>query len=282
VPEAERETARHRGYAPDVRWHVRKSGERFWLDGAAWPLRDARGDETGFLKVGRDATQARRAELMMQEAVERQALVTREVGHRIKNNLAIVSSLLTLQARNTASEETRTALSDARGRIEAIAQVHDQLWRQEQSETIDLDAYLRDLCERVQRTMPHHRLTYTGGGCQAPVPIDGAVTMSLIVNELITNAAKYAYPEQEGGPIAVRLSCDTGESLRIEVADTGVGIPKDIAAGELTSGSLGMRMLRTLSRQLDAELAIDTGAGGTRVAVTVPNAANGSEIGAPA
>jgi two-component sensor histidine kinase len=278
MPEAERQAARQRGYAPDVRWHVRKSGERFWLDGAAWPLRDASAYETGFLKVGRDATQARQAELLMQQAVERQAFLTREVGHRIKNNLAIVTSLLTLQARNAGSEETRTALSDARGRIEAIAQVHDQLWRQEQSETINLDAYLRDLCARVQRTMPQHRLTYSGDGeTPVPVPIDDAVTVSLIVNELITNAAKYAYPEQEGGPIAVGLSSHTGQSLRIEVADTGVGIPREIAAGEIKAGSLGMRMLRNLSRQLDAELAIDTGSGGTRVVVTIPSATKASE-----
>ena len=96
-----------------------------------------------------------------------------------------------------------------------------------QLRTRQLNALAPACVSTVQKMMPQHRLTYSGGGCSVPVPIDDAVTMSLIVNELITNAAKYAYPEQEGGHIAVRLSCETGQGLRIEVADSGPGIPDE-------------------------------------------------------
>ncbi|HZH27611.1 MAG TPA: PAS domain S-box protein [Azospirillaceae bacterium] len=271
VPAWERETALRDGHAPDMRWHLRKDGDRIWVDGAAWPLHDPEGRETGFLKIGRDETARRQAELLMQNAVERQAFLTREVGHRVKNNLTIITSLLSLQARNTANAETRAALDDARGRINAIAQVHDLLWRQGQGqgEAIDLDAFLHELCEGVQRTVPHHRIQFGGNG-SVMVPIDRAVTISLLVNELVTNAVKYAYPEEEGGLVAVSLRRMGRGMLCLEVADNGVGLPSDIAEGGVKEGSFGTRLLRTFTRQLGAEMEIDAGAGGTRVALTMP------------
>ena len=274
VPAWEREAALRDGHAPDMRWHLRKGGDRIWVDGAAWPLHDPEGRGTGFLKIGRDETARRQAEILMQNAVERQAFLAREVGHRVKNNLTIITSLLSLQARNTANAETKAALDDARGRINAIAQVHDQLWRQGQGETIDLDAFLHELCEGVQRTVPHHRIQFGGNG-PVMVPIDRAVTISLLVNELVTNAVKYAYPEEEGGLIAVSLRRQGGETLRLEVADNGVGLPSDIAEGGVKEGSFGTRLLRTFTRQLGAEMEIDARAGGTRVALTMPISPDG-------
>jgi PAS domain S-box-containing protein len=270
VPEAERETARRDGHAPDRRWHLRRGGERFWVDGSTWPLHDSAGREIGFLKVGRDDTKRREAELIVREAAERQALLTREVGHRVKNNLAIIASLLSLQARSATQEETRRALGDARGRIDAIAQVHDHLWRRSHGEAVELDDFLRDLCERIQQAVPHHRVAYEGAGGPVVVDVDRAVALSLVVNELITNAVKYAYPGDEGGPVDVSLARVAGGRLRIVVADRGGGMPEDIAQGGVKEGSLGARMLRTYARQLDAELSIDSGPGGTRVTLVLP------------
>jgi two-component sensor histidine kinase len=267
VPAQELATARAQGHAPDQRWHIRKSGERFWVDGSTWPLRHPNGEEIGFLKIGRDDTVRRKAELLLQEAAERQEMITREVGHRVKNNLAIVTSLLSLQARNTANEETRAALSDARTRIEAIAQVHDQLWRQDQAETIDLDAFLRDLCAKVQEAVPHHRIDYEGE--PVTVGIDRAVSISLLVNELITNAVKYAYPDTEGGPIRVSLRPAGADCLRLEVSDRGRGMPENIVTGA-SEGSFGTKLLRTFARQLDASLDIDSHAHGTRLTLIIP------------
>jgi PAS domain S-box-containing protein len=266
----ERDAARRQGSAADNRCYVRRDGERFWLEGAAWPLHDSAGRETGILKVGRDDTARRKTDLLMRDAVDRQAFLTREVGHRIKNNLAIVASLLSLQARNAGSEETRTALDDARGRIDAIAQVHDQLWRQNQSETIDLDDFLRDLCARVQQAVPHHRIDYAGADGPVTIAIERAVTLSLVVNELVTNAAKYAYPSGEGGPIVVSLGRLEPEVLRLEVADRGIGFAEGAAHGGSGDAGFGTRMLRTLTRQLGATLEVTGDEGGTRVTLIIP------------
>ena len=215
----------------------------------------------GFANLVGGAIERQRGEARLKAALERQDLLTREMSHRVKNSLAVVAGLLALQARGTASEEVKRALGDARARVEAIAQVHDQVWRQPDVTRIELSAFLEALCAKLQESAGAHRLV-----CRAaPLDLsaDLAVPLGLFVNELVTNAIKYAYPADHGdGRGEIRISASAAEdgSLVVTVADDGIGLPEGFDPATERS-SLGMRVVGNLVRQLDGTLRIVPGKG---------------------
>ena len=233
----------------------------------------------GFANLLGGAIERQRTEGLLRAALARQDLLAREMSHRVKNSLAIVASLLALQARSAETgpdgEAVRAALIDARSRVEAIAGVHDQLWQQgdrDRDETpgeIDLAPFLETLTANLQSGAPRHRLVCT----VAPrrIGADQAIPIGLLVNELVTNAIKYAYPEADfpaGGEIRVRAA-RTEEGLTLDVADDGVGLPEDFDIAR-ASRSLGMRVVLNLSRQLGATLTTPRDGQGAHFHLAVP------------
>lgn len=233
----------------------------------------------GFANLLGGAIERQRTESLLRAALARQDLLAREMSHRVKNSLAIVASLLALQARSAEAgpdgEAVRAALIDARSRVEAIAGVHDQLWRQGDGEgdavpgEIDLAPFLQTLTANLQSGAPRHRLVCT----VAPLRIaaDLAIPIGLLVNELVTNAIKYAYPEASrpaGGEIRVRTALAEGR-LVLDVADDGVGLPEDFDIARATR-SLGMRVIANLGRQLGATLTTPRDGPGAHFHLAVP------------
>jgi two-component sensor histidine kinase len=230
----------------------------------------------GFANLLGGAIERQRTEELLRAALARQDLLAREMSHRVKNSLAIVASLLTLQARSAEGEPAvLAALQDARSRVEAIAGVHDQLWRQDGGAgegtpgEIDLAPFLHTLVVNLASGAPAHRLT-----CQAApqrLSADIAIPIGLLINELVTNALKYAYPADRfpgGGDIRVRADRE-GDILRVGVADDGIGLPAGFEIGR-ASKSLGMRVVGSLTRQLGATLTIPPTGRGTAFDLAVP------------
>lgn len=217
----------------------------------------------GFASVLGAAIARQAVEQRLLAAIEHQALMAREVSHRVKNSLALVSGLLSMQARSAGSEETRQALTDAGARIHAISQVHDQLWRSVDLDTVGLDAFLCQLCEGLAESAPRHVIECVAG--PGTVPSDVAIPLGLIVNEFVTNAIKYAYGE-DGGRITVHAEI-ANDQIRLAVADEGHGFDFDAAR---TNRSLGLRVVDSLVRQLGGTL-VDTAEGpGTCLTLTAP------------
>ncbi|SDN66811.1 Two-component sensor histidine kinase, contains HisKA and HATPase domains [Methylobacterium phyllostachyos] len=219
----------------------------------------------GFANLLGGAIERQRTESLLRAALARQDLLAREMSHRVKNSLAIVASLLALQARAAEAEPAvQTALTDARSRVEAIAGVHDQLWRQGDAVAgdgagegvpgeLDLAPFLEKLVANLAGGRPDQRLACTAAPYR--ISADRAIPIGLLVNELVTNALKYAYPPEthpEGGEIRVWAEPRPG-SLVVEVADDGVGLPPDFEIGR-ASKSLGMRVVGSLTRQLGGQL----------------------------
>ncbi len=138
-----------------------------------------------------------------------------------------MAGLLSLQARTTENQQARDALADARSRVEAVAQVHDQLWRQPDLAAVELSGFLESLCEKLRESAPGHAIT-----CRAPampIPADLAIPLGLFVNELVTNAIKYAYPDGHG-PVRVEAEARDEDRVRLSVSDDGVGLPEGFDA----------------------------------------------------
>ena len=236
-----------------------REGAYRWFLSRALPIRDAAGQVVRWFGTNTDVTESREAE-------ERQHLMTQEVSHRVKNSLALVASLLSLQSRSTRSDEARRALEDAYGRVQTIAQIHDRLWRQYDAQCVDLCGFLNELCHKLQETAVEHRLEFHG--TSVTVSTDRAISLGLLLNELVTNAFKYAYPEGGGGPVDVRLTRDDGW-LRIEVADQGVGLPEGFDLAK-PSRSLGSRLIVNTARQLRATIEAGANDPGARFVLTMP------------
>lgn len=220
----------------------------------------------------RAARQLRRLNETLKETVEdkdtllrQQDFLLREVNHRIQNSLQLVSSFLALQVREHRDEKAvAEALEEARRRIKAVGLVHNRLYRADQFETLDLSRYLQELIDEIVQSMGGEwaRGLHTD---LAPVSLHTtrAVSLGLILTELIINAQKYAYGGR-AGPLSIVLEEDR-DRLRLIVADQGAG-----KTGGVTTGGFGSRMMDSLVKQLHGRMEHLPGDPGLRVVVTLP------------
>jgi len=212
------------------------------------------------------AIERQRMEGNLRQALDRQQMLLKEVNHRVNNSLQIVASMLHLQSSVTQSGDVRHELREASSRIAAIARAHQRLYSGERIETLDLGAYLTDVCKDLEESMP---------GCEVEVSAqdgivvrtDRAIPAVLLVNELITNAAKYAYPAGSCR-VWVTLSRGPTDDVMISVRDEGVGLPPGF---DLKSGRrLGMRLVDAFVRQLEGDLQVSRRQPGTEFVLTMP------------
>jgi two-component sensor histidine kinase len=193
-------------------------------------------------------------------AAERELLL-REVNHRVGNSLQIIASLLHLQANSSNQEDVKAALTNAMGRVAAVAQVHRRLYTSHDLKSVLLNQYLDALLEDLRRSAEGNkmsRLTVTA----EPIEIDPdrAVAIGIIVNELVMNAVKYAYPDGSG-PIHVDLR-GQGDELMLSIADDGVGL--NVKTDPRSTG-MGQRIVTAMATKLDASVERDPSHVGTRL-----------------
>ena len=197
------------------------------------------------------AIERQQADAKLQEALEHQALLTREMSHRVKNSLTSVVGLLRVQARTAPSRDVKNALEDASLRVATIAQVHDHLWRSPQIGFVELVDFMNELCKKLKGTMGGHTLH-----CHADpmlLSADHAIPLGLLINELVTNAVKYAYPNGDG---VIEVSArEVDGHLHVEVSDQGVGLPNGFDINEPQS-SLGFKVVLGMVRQLQGHLTV--------------------------
>jgi two-component sensor histidine kinase len=197
------------------------------------------------------AIERQQADARLLEALEHQALLTREMSHRVKNSLTSVVGLLRVQAHSAQTEEVKNALGDAGARVATIAQVHDHLWRGSRIGFIELSDFMTELCKKLTSTTEGHALH-----CHADpmlLSADHAIPLGLLINELVTNAVKYAYPEAAG---VIEVSAREVEGhLHIEVSDQGIGLPDGFDIDQPRT-SLGFKVITSLVRQIEGHLTI--------------------------
>jgi two-component sensor histidine kinase len=193
-------------------------------------------------------------------AAEREMLL-REVNHRVGNSLQIIASLLHLQASSSAQEDVKAALTNAMGRVAAVAQVHRRLYTSQDLNSVLLNQYLDALLEDLRRSAEGNRMSrLTVKAVPIEIDPDRAVAIGIIVNELVMNAVKYAYPDG-AGPIHVALEAQ-GDNLVLSIADDGVGL--NVKADPRSTG-MGQRIVSAMATKLDASVERDPTHAGTRI-----------------
>lgn len=233
-----------------------------------FPLLDAQGRHYATGGIAGDVTEAREALDSVQRALAEREVLLREIHHRVKNNLQIISSLLNLQARQLADPVLRLAFEDCRQRVVSMSLIHDQLYRHADLACINFSAYVHDLV-KLQRTaygLPANRIAAEIDIAVPPVDIAVAVPCGLIVNELFSNACKHAFPASRPGRVHIQMRVD-GNAWELVVSDNGIGTPSD--ATDASSG-LGLQLIAALVRQLHGQLDETAGADGRTTTIRFP------------
>jgi two-component sensor histidine kinase len=211
------------------------------------------------------AIERQRMEVNLRQSLDRQQLLMREANHRVNNSLQIVAAMLHLQSSHTESSDVRNELREAGTRIAAVARAHQKLYISGQIETLDLGAYLTEVCKDITASISTCEINVSAEQ-GIVIPTDRAITIVLLVNELITNAIKHAYPQ---APCRVWVALSRKEEgILVSVRDEGVGLPADF---DVKSGRrLGMRLVKAFTEQLRGELQIVRKEPGIELAVTIP------------
>jgi two-component sensor histidine kinase/sensor domain CHASE-containing protein len=182
-------------------------------------------------------------------------VLLQEVHHRIKNNLQVISSLLTLQALSINDDRVVQLLNDSQHRIEAIALVHDKLYSTTRLSLVDVGEYTRSLIDKLKASMISANSVHVSVKADPMIlEVDRAVPIGLILSELITNALKYAFPNGKPGEISIELRAIGDEQYTIIVRDNGVGFPEDLDIHQATS--LGLQLVTGLTKQLDGTVEV--------------------------
>jgi two-component sensor histidine kinase/PAS domain-containing protein len=246
-------------------------GEQVWVRNITWPVRLLDGS-TIWDGVVLDITTQKQVEQNLQRSLREKEVLLQEIHHRVKNNLQVIASLLDLQALTMTDPQTQAALAESQQRVQAMALVHQQLYHASDLARVDFAAYVQSLTDYLLQ-LNHD----SAGRVQIVLDIgevlldaDTAIPCALIINELVANALKHAFPDERRG--LVTISCHAaaqGDSqIVLEIRDDGVGIAPQAAS---TRGTLGVNLVGTLVRQLHGTLAIESGepgaSGGTRVRV---------------
>ena len=197
-------------------------------------------------------------------ALATRELLLKEVHHRVKNNLQLVSSLLGIQSRRAADPNTRRSLEDASARVTAIAELHRNLYRGDRPDMVEIASYLRQLCADLSSTIPQSAEEVKLSTEPMDLPVDTVVPLALIVSELFTNALKHAGVEGRPGSVSVTQERLPQGGARIVVADSGPGKAPDAVPG------FGTSLIQSLARQIGASITESCDASGTRVTIEVP------------
>lgn len=233
---------------------ISKGSER-WLELFMNPIVDIEGKVTEISLVAHDITEKKKSEKEIVESLKEKEILLKEIHHRVKNNLQVISSILNLQSSFVKDEKILEILDESRNRIRSMAIIHENLYRTTNFSSIDFSNYLQNLASNlissyyVQRGIIHLNTDME----KVELVLDQAIPCGLLVNELITNSIKYAFPVKKEGSIFIGLK-EENETIYIRIEDDGIGLPKDYSISE--SDTLGLQLVSTLVEQLDGEISV--------------------------
>lgn len=232
----------------------RKDGSEFPVEISLSPLDTDQG--TLVISIIRDTTQRRLVEARLRASLQEKEVLLKEIHHRVKNNLQIVSSMLNLQIDRVVDPEALELFKESQTRVRSIALFHEKLYQSRDLTRVDIAEYLRGLATDLFATygVNQDEIALELRTEDVPIGVDAAISCGLIVNELVSNALKHAFPPGRRGTVRVALRRDDGE-VALEVADDGVGMPRDLDFPN--PSTLGLELVCILTEQVRGSIALD-------------------------
>jgi PAS domain S-box-containing protein len=256
-------------YIQNVNEVITKDQKRYWMQWANNPIYDRQGRVKEIQSIGMDITEKKQAEQRIEASLREKEILLKEIHHRVKNNLQIVSSLLNLQSLQIADKALAKSLTTSRNRIHSMALVHEKLYQSENLSRVDFKQYIKELTlylfdsydvkpEKIESHFDLQTVTYA---------VDIAIPCGLIVHELVSNALQHAFPGNRSGTISISLRDENG-ATKLSVGDDGVGLPagKDIENEQ----HLGLQLVDMLTDQLKGTVSTDRSSG-TRFSIEFPS-----------
>ncbi len=236
---------------------ITKDGEVRYLSGKAYPMRDENGVIIGCSGTATDITHITHYQKQLEESLAEKEVLIKEIHHRVKNNLAVISGLFVLQSMHVDDEETLSILKESQSRIKSIAKIHERLYTNEIFSSIEIKSYLENLIIDIAETYKRSdkEIEVKVEGKEISLTVNQAVPFGILANELVINAFKYAFSEKDKGVIRLVLKEHEGK-VTFSVGDDGIGLPDNFEMSELNS--LGMTLIRTLANQLEADFSWKT------------------------
>jgi PAS domain S-box-containing protein len=240
----------------------------FWIEIFMNPIFDTSGNVVEISLVAHDISGKKKASNAIESSLKEKEVLLKEIHHRVKNNLQVISSILNLQSSFVTDENTLEILQESRNRIRSMAIIHENLYRTEDFSSIKFASYIKNLTHNLIASYSVNRKVILEVDlAEIDLVLDQAIPCGLLINELITNSLKYGWKDGENGVISIRLK-EVKNIVELEIKDNGVGLPVEFE--DMNSDTLGLQLVVTLAEQLDAELKVDV-KGGTKYLIKFEN-----------
>lgn len=229
----------------------------------------------GQLLEGKIAVESRSEELakangLLEQSLSEKVVLLKEIHHRVKNNLQIVSSMLYLQGKEIKDERDRELFADSQSRVRSMALIHERLYQSEDLNQVDFSQYVPSLVETLFSTYRNEdqHVSLCIEVEDLMLDLDRAIPCGLMINELVANSLKYAFPTGQAGKISIHLRLKDNELVELVVADDGIGLPVEFDIKN--SNTLGLQLIHILTRQLSGSLSVRKGEGGAQFTIIFP------------
>lgn len=206
----------------------------------------------------RDITEAKSMSEKISNSLKEKEMMLREIHHRVKNNLQIISSLLKLQSLHAKDPESAEHFRNSQNRVKTMAMIHEKLYRSIELSKIEFGTYINELAKHIliSYSINPDNIKLIVNVKDIYLDIDTAIPCGLLINEVVSNSLKYAFPNSDSGTIEIELYLDEDNIYNLFISDNGIGLPKGI--NPQTSDSLGLKLINTLARQLGSKMEVNT------------------------
>jgi two-component sensor histidine kinase len=223
----------------------------------AAPMLDEKEEYYGRVIFFRDITEDRRSEENLKSSVREKEVLLQEVHHRVKNNLQVISGLLDLQSYHITDERSREIYKESQNRVITMALIHEELYQARDLAQVDYGTYIRNLANNLfaSYAVDPGKVNLNIRTEEVQMVVDTAIPCGLIINELITNSFKHAFPDGQKGEVTIIFRQRDEGRYHLEIGDDGVGMPEDLDIGK--TSSLGLQLVTLLVKQLSGEMRIE-------------------------